>query len=165
MRHVPLLAALSTAGRTIGRQTIWAPGAIDITEGELARDIKRGVLPIVDVLFILASVFGLAGGMPSFEVVYSAAVSHVAAVSILIASIACLVGISFPRLWRVEFAGKCALAFVLITYAGLLTILSVGGSARGFIAGVCAASIVLPIGRILWLGREYRRRRPQNPAS
>jgi hypothetical protein len=150
---------IQRAGTAIGRRSIWHRDAIPITEGELARDVKRWVLPVVDVLFILASISGLVRGMPSFEVVYSETVSNVAAVLILAASIACLVGVSFPRLWRLELVGKMALAFVLLTYAALLVFLSVGGSARGFVAGVCAASVVLPLWRIVWLGREYRRRK------
>ena len=143
----------------IARASIWAPGAIPAHEGELARDVKRWVLPPFDALLILGSALGLSGGMPSLMIVYNEAVSSASAVAVLAFSIGCLLGISFPRWWLLEMLSKCGLVFILATYALMLFGLAFAGSeARGFVAGVTAACAVLPTWRILWLGREHRRR-------
>lgn len=146
--------------RALWEASIWHPDAIPPSEGELARDVKRWVLPTLDALLILGSVLGLHGGMPTFAIVYNAAVSQAASVAVLLFAVGCLVGIAFPRLWVLELASKCGLTFVLLTYAVLLLALATGEyPARGFVAGVTAAVTVLPVWRIVWLGREYRRRR------
>lgn len=145
--------------RRIGRATIWHPDAIPASEGELARDVKRWVLPMIDAFLIIGSALGLSGGMPSIAIVYNPAVSSTAAVFVLLFAVGCLIGISFPRLWIVEMMSKCGLAFVLLTYAGLLFGLAITESeSRGFVAGVTAACAVVPVWRIIWLGREHRRR-------
>lgn len=147
------------AMRRLARASIWHPGAVSAAEGEVARDIKRWALPIFDVLLIMGSVLALAGGMPSVVVIYNPAVSGLAALAVLAFSVGCLVGVAFPRWWALEIVAKCGLAFVLLTYSALLFSLAfAGGGSRGFVAGVCAACAVLPVCRIVWLGREYRRR-------
>lgn len=145
--------------RGLFRATIWAPGAIPITEGELARDVKRWVLPTIDGILIVGSLLAVFNGLPSFAIFYNAVVSHVSALSVLSFSIGCLVGVSFPRLWWLELIAKCGLAFVLITYAVLLFgRVLVGDSTGGFVSAVSAALAVVPVWRIVWLGREFRRR-------
>lgn len=145
--------------RRLARATIWHPGAIPASEGELARDVKRWVLPVIDALLILGSALGLAGGMPSIAIVYNPSVSGATAVFVLLFAVGCLLGIAFPKLWVLEFIAKCGLAFVLLTYAALLFGLAfTGNEARGFVAGVTAAAAVVPVWRIVWLGRDHRRR-------
>ncbi|MDN3309546.1 hypothetical protein QWJ90_01240 [Microbacterium oryzae] len=145
--------------KRLGRATIWHKDAIPASEGELARDVKRWVLPPIDALLILGSAVGLTGGLPSVAIVYNEAVSYAAAVAVLVFAAACLVGVSFPKLWVLEFASKCGLVAVLITYAALLFGLALEGSqSRGFVSGVTAACAVVPMWRIVWLLRERRRR-------
>ena len=145
--------------RRLAQATIWHAGAIPDTEGEYARDLKRWALPTVDLLLILGSIFGISGGMPSVLIVYNELVSRTTAWVVLIFALGCLIGVSFPRLWVLEFASKCGLVFVLITYALLLVGLAASGNeARWFIAGVTSACAVVPSWRIIWLGREHRRR-------
>lgn len=145
--------------RRLWRATIWYPGAIPITEGELARDVKRWVLPAVDLILIFGSMLAISHGMPTFAIIYNAVVSHFAAVAILIFSIGCLIGVAIPKLWLLELIAKCGLAFVLITYASLLLgRVLIGDSTGGFVGAVALALSVVPIWRIVWLGREYRRR-------
>lgn len=145
--------------RRLARASIWHPDAVPESEGDVARDLKRWVLPAVDALLILGSVLALAGGMPSVVVVYNPVVSDLAAVAVLTFSIGCLVGVAFPRWWVLEILAKCGLSFVLLTYSALMFSLAFAGEgARGFSAGVCAACAVLPVCRIVWLGREYRKR-------
>ena len=144
----------------IARQTIWHPDAIPASEGDVARDVKRWVLPTIDVLLILGSILGLNGGLPAFAVVYDHTVATIASGSVLVFASACLVGVAFPRLWVLELSAKCGLAVVLLTYAFLLIgLAAVDVGTRGFVAGVSSALCVILIWRIVWLGREQRRRR------
>lgn len=144
----------------VGRASIWHPNAIPITEGELARDMKRWVLPSIDTILIVGSMLAVQHGMPTFAIIYNAVVSHFAAVSVLIFSVGCLIGVAFPSLWRLELAAKGGLAFVLMTYSFLLLArVLVGDSTGGFVAAVALALSAVPVWRIVWLGREYRRRK------
>ena len=146
--------------RRLWAATIWHPAAIPASEGEIARDVKRWVLPLIDAALILGSILGLNGGMPTFAIVYNETVSQVASVAVLAAGVGCLIGVAFPRLWLLEFISKCALSFILLLYAALLLALATSEyPARGFIAGVCAGITVPLVERIIWLGREYRRRK------
>ena len=146
--------------RRLWAATIWGPGAIPASEGEVARDVKRWILPLIDAALIGGSILGLNGGMPTFAIVYDETVSRVASVAVLVAAVGCLIGIAFPRLWLLEFVSKCGLSFILLLYAALLLALATSEyPARGFIAGVCAAVTVPLVGRIVWIGREYRRRK------
>lgn len=151
--------------RQIAAASIWHPDAIPASEGEVARDMKRWALPTIDAILIAGSFAGLLGGLPSVAIIYNPAISHAAALAVLGFSIAAAFGVSFPRLWVVEMGGKCGLAFVLLLYALLLVVLATNETAqRGWVAGVTAACAVVPIWRIVWLGREHRRRRAARAA-
>lgn len=145
--------------RWLAHQTIWHPGAIPESEGEVARDMKRWVLPTIDLLLIVGSVLGLNGGLPTFAIVYNQVVATAASGAVLVLATLCLLGVAFPRLWLMELAAKCGLALVLVTYSILLLALAAAESGtRGFVAGVSAALCTVIVWRIVWLGRERRRR-------
>ncbi len=146
--------------RRLWSQTIWYPTAIPVIEGQLARDVKRWVLPTVDAFLILGSLLGVHGGLPTFTLVYSESVSQVSSVVFLVVAVGCLVGVAFPRLWVLELVCKCGLVVLLATYALLLLLLAAAESpSRGFVAGIALALTVVPVWRIVWLGRESRVRR------
>lgn len=146
--------------RWLYERSIWHPDAIDEREGEVARDLKRWVLPTVDFFLIVGSYLGLNGGLPTFALVYNHAVASVLSAAVLLFAVGCLIGVSFPRLWVLELSAKCGLALVLLTYAFFLLVLAAGEyPTRGFVAGVTAALCAVIVGRIIWLCREERRRR------
>lgn len=152
--------------RALFRATIWHPDAIPKSEGDYAADLKRWVIPIIDVLLIIGSALAVSGGLPTFAIVYNESVSHIAAVAILVFSCTCLLGISFPKLWALELVSKCGLVFLLLTYSVLLMGLAVGEyPTRGFVAGVATALCVLLGARVVWLAREFRRRRATRAAE
>lgn len=144
----------------VGRASIWHRDAIPASEGEAAREVKRYVLPIIDALIIFGCLLGRDGGLPTFAIVYGPVVAVVASHAVLLFAIGCLVGVAFPRLWVLELSSKCGLAVVLLTYALLMFDLATGDyPARGFVSGVCAAICTVLGWRIIWLSRDYRRRR------
>lgn len=139
-------------------KTIWADGAIPPSEGHVASDMKRGLLPVYDLILIGAAVLALRGGMPTFEIVYSSVFASVAAWGLLATSILCLIGISIPKLWLLEAISKIGLVLVLAGYAIIMLIYSVEDSGRGYTSAVMLAACLVPIWRIVWLGREYQSR-------
>lgn len=141
------------------RPTIWDSDAIHPLEGQLACDVKRWMLPVFDAILIATSILAVRGGMPTFEIVYNSTVSQVAAWVFLVASITCLIGISIPKLWLLETAGKLVLLAVLLGYGFVLMLSSFEDPDRGFVGGVTLAACLVPIWRIVWLGREWRRRK------
>lgn len=142
------------------RSTIWHPDAIPAAEGELARDMKRWVLPTFDLVLIGAALLALYGGLPTFALVYATPVAIMAAWALLAVALTCLVGISFPRLWLVELIGKCGLILLLVPYGVIALVVAVlAHPNRSFLAGLALSAAILPLWRVVWLGREWRRRR------
>lgn len=152
--------------RTIGRATIWHRNAIPPHEGEIARDVKRWLLPALDIALIIGAFRGIHGGMPTFALVFNDTASYVGAVAVLAFAIGCLVGVSFPRLWLLELISKCGLGFILATYGVLLMVAAAGEyPARGIVAGACSGVAIVILWRVFWLAREWRRRRAARRAS
>lgn len=139
-------------------KTIWAKGAVPESEGELASDVKRGLLPIFDLVLIFTAILAIRGGMPTFEIVYSSSVSTIAAWGLLMAASLGLVGVSFPKLWLLEAVSKIGLFAVLFGYALVLLLYSAEDAPRGFVGGIMLAVSSIPVWRVIWMGREYRRR-------
>lgn len=139
--------------------TIWAPDAIPPQEGEYAATIKRGLLPLFDVIMIVSALLAIRGGLPTFVIVYDETVSQLASWALLTCACLCLVGVAFPRLWLLEALAKTGLLSLLIVYAVVLIGWSAVDPPRGFVGGVVLAACLPPVFRIVWLGREYRRRR------
>lgn len=160
-RRVARITATKTAGaaRRIWALTIWHPDAIPAHEGELARDLKRYVLPLFDVVIVIMGLVAIDAGMPSFDILYnihlSAAASHV----LLAAGLFAAAGVVFPRLWLAEALGKIVIVTIVGGYAAALWALAAQGvGSRAFIASALTAIVILPGWNLIRLGRERARR-------
>lgn len=143
--------------RALFRATIWHPDAISLVEGSASLELKRYVLPAFDFLVIIMGVNAILTGMPSFNVLYDDEVSLVSSWALLVSGVLALAGISFPRLWVAEAAGKLLMLLVLGGYAAALWVLYFRGEGnRGFVAGAVTALILLPLWNLYRLGRERR---------
>jgi hypothetical protein len=152
--------------RRIGRATIWHPAAIPPHEGEVAREVKRYLLPGIDLALIIGAVRGIHGGMPTFALVFNDTASYIGAIAVLVFSVGCLIGVSFPRLWLLELASKCGLGLVLASYGVLLMAAAAGEyPARGIVGGACSGVAAVIVWRVFWLAREWRRRRDAGEVS
>lgn len=141
--------------RGLWRETIWHPSAIPATEGSTSREMKRFVLPAFDILVIIMGFNAVTSGMPSFNIVYDGDVASFAAWTLLCSGIVALVGVSFPRLWALEAAGKLAMLAVFGGYAAALWVAFFQGSgARAFVAAGLTGLIALPLWNLARLGRE-----------
>lgn len=123
-------------------------------------EMKRYVLPLFDVILVAMGVYAVRRGMPSFEIVWDAHLSSIAAWSLLVAAVAALAGIIFPKLWMAEAAGKTIIFAVLVGYAAALGLLDfVGEGDRGFVALALAGMSIIPGWNLIRLGRERRLRK------
>lgn len=152
------LAALLAS---IRRHTIWDEHAIPATEGYTQRILKRRILPLYDLVFIVAGARAwVGGGLPAMSLTYSEAFGHAAAAAITLGAAFALVGIAFPKLWALETVGKIALGATLLLYA-ISTIIAgtQGAGGRDFVGVAFFAFVLLPAWRLSQLGEESRARR------
>lgn len=141
--------------RSLWGASIWARGAIPVTEGSTSREMKRIVLPLFDALVVLMGFNGILNGMPSFALVYDPTITLIASWTLFVAGWVAFVGLAFPRLWYLEAAGKLAMVSVLGGYAGAVWIAYVQGDAgRGFVAAGLTGLLALPMWNLARLGRE-----------
>lgn len=98
----------------LAAQTVWARGAL-ANEPRKYRPLKRLWLPLYNVVAIVNGLLAVAFGSRILDQIFGDAVDLV---GYLFAGVAftCLVGVAFPRLWRVEFAGKVLLIGMIVGY-------------------------------------------------
>lgn len=160
-RRVARITATRTAGaaRRVWAQTIWADGAIPPNEGELARELKRVVLPLFDVVIVVMGLVAIDSGMPSFDILYNIHLSAIASHVLLTAGILAAAGVAFPRLWLAEALGKIVIVTIVGGYAAALWALAAQGvGSRAFIAAALTGLVLLPMWALVRLGRELTRR-------
>ena len=139
------------------RASIWHPGAVPVYEGETSAELKRGFLPLFDLILIIMGGMAVHKGMPSFDIVYNDTISTFAAWTLLVGAVVAAFGLVFPRFWRMEAIGKIILFAILSGYAvALWALVSVGGDGRGFVAGSVTALALLVGFNLLRIGRERR---------
>lgn len=100
--------------RRLGRATVWARGALD-HEPRKYRPLKRFWLPLYDLIALMNGLLAVTFGSRLLDRIFGDATDLVGWVFSGVA-VLCLVGVSFPRLWRVEFAGKVLLIGMVVGY-------------------------------------------------
>lgn len=145
--------------RRIGRNSIWAKGAIPVEEWKY-RNFKRVVLPVYDFLVVLAGITAIVWGMPSFQEIFPGEVVDALGWLLVFVAVICLLGVSFPRLWAIEILGKALLLGIIVAYIIALFGLAVQGvGTREFVMAVVSMTLPIPVYRIGMLGTEIRDRR------
>lgn len=143
----------------IALETIWAPGAIPPEEIKYAYPLKRVFLPLLDVLIIIAGIYGAHSGIPSFERLMPDALSDALSLMFVVAGVIAFAGIAFPALWLFEALAKYALVGMLGTY--FFALLAVGGTSqtRDFIACLVLVTLPFMLYRLWILADEWQTRR------
>lgn len=141
----------------VARASIWAPGAIPVHERKWAVPLKRVALPVYDVLLVIAGYVGIHSGIPSLDRLLPPPVSITLAIILAVAAGAALLGIAFPRFWKLETAAKVAVIGLLGLY--FAAVVTVGGANREFVAVIVLLALPLPFLRLWILGIENRDRR------
>lgn len=116
---------VNTLGERLKRQTVWHPINTDPADDD--RWTVRVWLPLYDLLAVLAGVLAFTIGSPFLNRLFESWVVQTGAVAFVAAGAVTLLGVCFPKLWRIEVAGKIAMSFLLTTYAFLVLSFPTGG--------------------------------------
>jgi hypothetical protein len=152
--------------RRIYNASIWAHHAIPPQEWKY-RNLKRAMFPVVDFLYILAGFSAAAYGVPAISEFFPDPFVDVFAYALSLFAFVCLIGVSFPRFWPLEVAGKSALLGLMVGYFVALLMLTASGEGnRGFVLLVAGVSLCPIIWRLSLLGSEWQDRRiAQRPSK
>jgi len=145
--------------RKLLTKTIWAPGIIPIEEWKY-RNLKRVVLPLVDMFFVLGGFAVVKFGLPTIDVFFPDYMVNLGGRILSFSAFLALLGVCFPKLWPFEMTGKSILLGLLVGYfVASIWLTAVGATGRGFVLMLDLIAIALVIWRLTLLGSEWQTRR------
>lgn len=140
----------------VGRQTIWARGAIPESEG-VYRSVRRIWLPLVDLVFMLIGLSASRYGVPTLSGFFTIPEMEIFGRIIFWAALAALVGVAFPRLWPLELVAKSVLSGAFTAFVVAVAALTTAGyQSRGFTAGLALIAVFLCLIRLSGVAAERR---------
>lgn len=146
--------------KRIWQASIWAKGAIPAGERKYAIPLKRFMLPVFDAAMVVAGVYAVRSGIPSIHELMPITASVGFGYGFILVAIACLVGVAFPGLWKIELVGKIIMFGLLGLYLLCLRVLAADDhGSRDFISVITFASMLVPALRLWIMGTEIRERR------
>jgi hypothetical protein len=140
--------------------SIWHPAAIPPEEWKY-RTLKRIWLPVYDVLVMFTGLWAILwGGSPLLRRMLPDDVIQMIGVLLMFVGFAALMGIAFPRFWRIEILAKIALVTLLTSYAASVWIFNLlGDLSSGLVSFIVCLGIPLALFRLQLLGEEIKERR------
>lgn len=145
--------------------TIWAPNAIPANEWKY-RNLKRVMFPVIDFLFILGGFSAARFGIPAISEFFPDPVVDAFSYVLSAVGLACLVGVSFPRLWGLEMVSKILLLAQVAGYVTALFLLTAAGEGnRGFVLIIAAVAVCPILWRLTLLASKWSERRAQEEAD
>lgn len=144
--------------RRLLRATIWHPSAIPPDEWKF-RNLKRVWLPLYDVIAIFAGVQAVLFGSDLLNRIFAPVLVDVLGGVFIVVACVCLLGVSFPRLWRVEIVGKVILVGMIAGYITAILSFSRPPGPSLFVVGMLAFGLPLAMFRLNLLGEELKERR------
>lgn len=142
----------------LGRASIWHPDAIPPDEWKY-RNLKRVWLPIYDGVAACAGVWAALFGSPLLHSLFDGPVIDAMGITLALVATVCFFGVAFPRLWRVEIAGKIILLSLIALYAFIVTVFRTNPDpAAGFVVFILILALPLPAFRLQGLGEEIKER-------
>lgn len=145
--------------------SVWARGAVPAHERDDQLD-ARFFLPLFDVGIIILGIFGAMNHIPALDQHYPEPLVDALAYSLSLAGALALVGVSFPRLERLELCAKFFLIAALAVYPAVLLLTAAGGDNQRWVAGIGLALLVLiPFRRVVRLIVRIWRHRVGYPAT
>ena len=155
-----------TAFQWLYERSIWHPSAIDPEEWKF-RSLMRLWLPLYDLLAIGAGLWAAWFGSPILHRLFPESNTvDVLGYALAVIATACLVGVSFPRMPRVETIGKSLLIGLLTSYAGAIAIFNASGDITSwFVVFIVLMVLPLPLYRLSMLGEEKKERREESEAE
>ena len=137
--------------RRVFRATVWHRDGVR-PEDRRFRGIFRYVLPLTDILFLFFGIVGWHNGIRSVEQAAGEEWQTWWSLGIALAAFIALVGVSFPRLWLVELAGKIPLIALVTVYEWVLLARGLDDPRVMATAGLIVILILLPVWRVADLG-------------
>lgn len=145
--------------RFLYRNSIWHPDAIPAEEFKY-RNLKRLWLPLFDLLSVLVGALGVAYGSRILNELYPESLVDGLSATFIVAAVVALLGVSFPKLWVPEVAGKLVLLGLLGGYSTAIWVSFFQGNVEsGFVAAVLVYPVLFPLFRLDILGEEVKQRR------
>ena len=151
--------------KAILKYTVWARGALD-HEPKKFRSLWRVWLPVYNLTAMAAGVFAMTHGSRTLDRIFGERVDPLGFLFFSVAT-ACLVGVSFPKLWKLETVSKCLLIGIVIAYAYCILFipsqeqLSHAEAPALFVACMLLIGLPLPLFRLNQLAEERFDRRVQ----
>lgn len=140
------------------RASIWHPDAIPPDEWKY-RNLKRVWLPLFDLIVFGAGLWALIYGSPLLHRLFREEVIDVVGGLLAAVALICLFGVVFPRLWKIEIAGKITMLALLSAYAAAIIFYRANPDpSAGFVVFVIFTGFPLPLFRLTLLGEEIKER-------
>lgn len=137
------------------RLLVWHPINTDPHDND--RSGPRFWYPTYDLIAFALGAYALVLGSPLLNRLFPSWFTDIMGTVLMVASVLCLIGVVFPRLVRLELAGKMAIVFLLGGYAGTVATLSKDASENGFVVIVLIMAIWLLGPRITKIFVQIRR--------
>ena len=151
--------------RRILSASIWSPTAIPAEEWKY-RNLKRVMFPTIDFLFILGGLSAARFGIPAISEFFPDPVVDAFSYVLSAVGLACLIGVSFPRLWGLEMVSKILLLTQVVGYVTALFLLTAAGEGnRGFVLIIAAVAVCPVLWRLTLLASEWSERRAQRKVT
>lgn len=145
--------------KTLFSKTIWAPGAIHISEWKY-RNMKRVMFPLIDLILFIAGLSAVFGGAPAISEFFPNELVDVYGYSLSAVALVCFLGVAFPRLWPMELVGKSILLGLVTGYTISLIVLAMNGDViRSFVSYFALVAMCPIVWRISLLGSEWQARK------
>lgn len=148
--------------RRLWRHSIWHPDSVQPEEWKY-RWLLRIWLPLYDLMGIMAGVWAALFGSPVlYRLLGDTFMVDLLGVAFAIIAAVCMMGVIFPRVYRLEIVGKILLVAMLGGYAGAIVLFNTSNDITSwFVAFIVAMTLPLPLFRLNLLGEEIKERRPR----
>jgi len=143
--------------RRLWRASIWHPATIPPDEWKY-RNLKRVWLPLYDLIAVFAGVQAVAFGSELLNRIFGPAAVDLLGCLFTATAVVCLLGVSFPSLWRVEIVGKVMLVGMVAGYVTAILFFSRPPGPSLFVVGMLAFGLPLAMFRLNLLGEELKER-------
>lgn len=138
-----------TRWERIKRLTVWHP--INTDPDDDYRHGPRFWYPGYDILAVILGFVALIVGSPLLNRLFPSWFTDTMGIALILVGLATLIGVVFPKLFRLELAGKLALVFMLGGYSGTVAFMSNNSGENGFIIVILIMAVWLLGPRITWL--------------
>lgn len=126
------------------------------------RNLKRILLPTVDVLFIAGGILGARNGIPAIDDIYPPWVADLGGYVFSLCGLVALLGVAFPRLWLLEVWAKSAILSMTAGYLVALLFATFGGRPQSsYVMSMAGVALAVVAWRLSILSYEARERKPK----